>query len=77
MAEARSRARARWCCCRRLAPRSTSSPNFEARGEAFRALVEAICRRRREHDTFARTDTSLLGRWWWTVDRWTLGAVSC
>jgi len=24
---------------------------------------------------FARTDTSLLGRWWWTVDRWTLGAV--
>lgn len=25
--------------------------------------------------TFARTDTSLLSRWWWTVDRWTLGAV--
>ena len=25
--------------------------------------------------TFARTDTSLLGRWWWTVDRWALGAV--
>ena len=25
--------------------------------------------------TFARTDTSLVGRWWWTVDRWTLGAV--
>ena len=25
--------------------------------------------------TFARTDTSLLGRWWWTVDRWTLGAL--
>ena len=23
-----------------------------------------------------RTDNSLLGRWWWTVDRWTLGAVS-
>ncbi|MGM0559963.1 MAG: putative lipid II flippase FtsW [Pseudomonadota bacterium] len=22
--------------------------------------------------TFNRTDTSLLGRWWWTVDRWTL-----
>jgi cell division protein FtsW len=22
-----------------------------------------------------RTDTSLLGRWWWTVDRWTLAAV--
>ena len=27
--------------------------------------------------SFARTDTSLLGRWWWTVDRWTLIAVVC
>jgi cell division protein FtsW len=26
--------------------------------------------------TFARTDTSILGRWWWTVDRWTLAAIS-
>ena len=25
--------------------------------------------------TFARTDTSLIGRWWWTVDRWTLSAI--
>ncbi len=25
--------------------------------------------------TFARTDTSVLGRWWWTVDRLTLAAV--
>jgi cell division protein FtsW len=25
--------------------------------------------------TFSRTDNSLLGRWWWTVDRWTLGAI--
>ncbi|MAI49792.1 MAG: cell division protein FtsW [Rhodospirillaceae bacterium] len=24
---------------------------------------------------FARSDTSTLGRWWWTVDRWTLAAV--
>lgn len=24
---------------------------------------------------FARTDNSKLGRWWWTVDRWTLAAV--
>src|SRR5690348_9584181 len=23
----------------------------------------------------SRTDTSTLGRWWWTVDRWTLAAV--
>lgn len=24
---------------------------------------------------FSRTDTSLLGRWWWTIDRWTLVAL--
>lgn len=24
---------------------------------------------------FARTDNSILSRWWWTVDRWTLAAV--
>ena len=25
--------------------------------------------------SFARTDTSILGQWWWTVDRWLLAAV--
>ena len=25
--------------------------------------------------TLSRADDSLLGRWWWSVDRWTLGAV--
>ncbi|MEQ8347601.1 MAG: putative peptidoglycan glycosyltransferase FtsW [Sneathiellaceae bacterium] len=25
--------------------------------------------------TFSRTDTSMLGRWWWTVDRWSLAAL--
>lgn len=24
---------------------------------------------------FARSDTSLLGQWWWTIDRWTLAAI--
>jgi cell division protein FtsW len=24
---------------------------------------------------FSRTDESMLGRWWWGVDRWTLGAI--
>lgn len=24
---------------------------------------------------FARTDRSVLGRWWWTIDRWTLAAL--
>ncbi len=26
--------------------------------------------------TLSRLDTSLVGRWWWTVDRWTLVAVA-
>lgn len=26
-------------------------------------------------DSFTRRDTSILGRWWWTVDRWTLSAL--
>lgn len=25
--------------------------------------------------SFTRTDTSVIGRWWWTVDRWMLSAV--
>ncbi len=25
---------------------------------------------------FSRTDTSMLGRWWWTVDRWLLGLLA-
>lgn len=24
----------------------------------------------------ARTDTSLIGSWWWTIDRWTLAAIA-
>jgi cell division protein FtsW len=26
---------------------------------------------------FARSDTSIAGRWWWTVDRWSLLALGC
>lgn len=26
--------------------------------------------------SFSRTDQSILGRWWWTVDRWTMAAVA-
>jgi len=25
--------------------------------------------------SLARSDKSIIGRWWWTVDRWTLGAI--
>lgn len=27
-------------------------------------------------NAFDRTDRSVLGRWWWTVDRWSLGALA-
>ena len=27
--------------------------------------------------TFARTDRSLISRWWWTVDHWTIVAIIC
>jgi len=27
--------------------------------------------------TFARTNTSAVGRWWWTVDRWSFAAIAC
>jgi len=27
-------------------------------------------------NAFARNDTSILGRWWWTVDLWTLAALA-
>ena len=47
-------------------------PNFEARGDAFRALGPGDCTMSL---SFSRTDTSLLSRWWWTVDRWTVVAV--
>lgn len=26
-------------------------------------------------DSFSRKDTSIIGRWWWTVDRWTLSSI--
>ena len=64
--------------------------DFEVRGEAFRSLVEDLPGERDEGraarraaagrtaamNGFARTDTSLFGQWWWTVDRWTLAAVA-
>ena len=25
--------------------------------------------------TFSRTDESILGRWWWSVDRWMIAAI--
>ena len=26
--------------------------------------------------TLSRSDTSIVGRWWWTVDRWLIAAVT-
>ena len=33
------------------------------------------CRRSLPDAHVSRADNSVLGRWWWTVDRWTLGAI--
>ena len=50
---------------------------FEARGDRF---AEARPCRPAPEDrlmpALSRADTSVLGRWWWTVDRWTLAAVA-
>ncbi len=50
---------------------------FDQRGDRFRDLVAG--HRPAEGclmPALSRADTSLLGRWWWTVDRWTLVAVA-
>src|SRR5258708_30810041 len=48
----------------RSARRGVSAPGQRAGGGA--PAMTAI----------ARSDTSVLGRWWWTVDRWTLAALA-
>ena len=50
---------------------------FDARGDRFRALVRParLGEGRRGMMSVSRADTSVLGRWWWTVDRWTLAAL--
>ena len=61
-------------------------PNFEARGAAFCRQVAQLPGTAREvlgwpngegclMPAIARSDTSVLGQWWWTVDRWSLLAV--
>ena len=62
------RSSGRSCCCRRPARRSISS-RISRRAASLSARW---WRRSGMSITFARTDTSLLGRWWWTVDRWTV-----
>ena len=47
--------------------------NFEARGDAFRALARAEAGARMIF--VPRTDRSLVGNWWWTVDRTMLAGV--
>ena len=26
-------------------------------------------------NTFSRTDETVFGRWWWTIDRWMIAAI--
>ena len=51
-------------------------PNFEARGDHFRApRASALERKGGGMTNFTRADRSVVGLWWWTVDRWTLATV--
>src|SRR5277367_4093849 len=71
------------CCCRQRALPTTNSPISKC-AATLSAVSSAICRERihpgQERDEicpmrFARVDQSPVARWWWTVDRWTLGAL--
>ena len=53
---------------------------YDQRGDRFAELALAPGTQqpasgRRLMPTLSRADNSLLGRWWWSVDRWTLGAI--
>ena len=52
--------------------------NFEVRGDTFRRLVAELARSGSagRRMMFARIDQSPVARWWWTVDRWSLGALA-
>lgn len=71
------------CCCRRPAPPSTSFAISRIAATASvpwsrpcRAAGFSWLRRSPRHDDDPRTDTSLFGQWWWTVDRWTVFALA-
>ncbi len=42
-------------------------PSSESLGAPMRKLMTGVA--------FSRADTSVIGRWWWTVDRWMLAAI--
>ena len=87
----RRRGRARSCCCRRPAPPTTSSPISRRAAmpsapwspHCTRPSVDVppaagerpAIRRRQRAMMFARIDQRPVARWWWTVDRWSLGAL--
>jgi len=57
---------------------STKQPFWEQEPTVFTEapLAEKTPPQKEKRYTFSRRDTSILGRWWWTVDRWSLGAVA-
>ena len=60
--------------CRRPPPPSTSSQASSARGEAFCAIAHRLAGLQGGAHA-DRTDRSLVGVWWWTVDRWLLASA--
>lgn len=49
--------------------------NFEAGSSGIPESNTEIAHKSSKAIYLSRRDTSTLGRWWWTVDRWTLAAV--
>ena len=71
----------RWCCCRRRRRVSTSSPasSSAASGLARESRAAGLAGGgAADGPKVSRSDTTIavLGRWWWSVDRWTLVAIT-
>lgn len=53
--------------------------SYEHRGDAFRAMAARPAGRQDLGEggviQVPRDDRSVIGQWWWTVDRWSLGAI--
>ena len=53
--------------------------SYEHRGDAFRAMARALPGAQEFGEggviQVPRDDRSVIGQWWWTVDRWSLGAI--
>jgi len=56
--------------------RSSSDTDLESFQVPDFLISDQVSATKPKNYTFSRRDTSILGRWWWTVDRWSLGAIA-